>query len=63
MGLTILFVSLSSSVPELTSYRVEGTSMSIPREEDAAKAWYGQLVFLENQFTDHVCLSLSSQIL
>ena len=31
--------------------------------EGAAKAWYGQLVSLENQFTDQVCaLRLSRQI-
>ena len=32
------------------------------REEGAAKAWYGPLVSLENQLTDHVsALSLSFQ--
>ena len=37
----------------------EGALMSIP-----AKAWYGQLVSLENQLNDHVsALSLSWQIL
>ena len=35
----------------------EGASMYIPRGKGVAKAWYGQFVSLENQFTaDHVWL-------
>ena len=45
----------------------EGASMSTPGGgggEGAAKAWYGQLISLENHFTDNVsALSLSCQIL
>ena len=42
----------------------EGASMYIPRGKGVAKAWYGQFVSLENQFTDHVSASsFSCQIL
>ena len=42
----------------------EGPPRQSLGREGAVKAWYGQLVSLENQFTDNVsALSLSCQIL
>ena len=65
LGLLSWFVSSSSSIPELTCHGVErGLHVNACGGEGVAKAWYGQLVSLENQFTDHVsALSLSWQIL
>ena len=65
VGLLSSFVSSSSSIPELTCHGVgRGLDVNPCGGEDVAKAWYGQLVSLENQLTDHVsALSLSWQIL
>ena len=55
LGLLSWFVSSSSSIPELTCHGVErGLHVNPCGGEGVAKAWYGQLVSLENQFTDHV---------
>ena len=62
LGLLSWFVSSSSSIPELTCHAC--LHVNPCGGEGVAKAWYGQLVSLENQFTDHVsALSLSWQIL
>ena len=65
LGLLSWFVSSSSSIPELTCHGVErGLQVNPCGGEGVAKAWYGQLVSLENQLTDHAsALSLSWQIL
>ena len=58
VGLPSWFVPSSSSIPELTCMGWEGVNPC--GGEGVAKAWYGQLVSLENQLTDHVsALSLS----
>ena len=65
VGLLSCFFSSSSSIPELACHGVgRGLHVNPCGGEGVTKAWYGQLVSLENQFTDHVsALSLSWQIL
>ena len=51
------FVPSSSSIPGLTCHGVgRGLHVNPCGAEGVAKAWYGQLVPLENQSTDHMCL-------
>ena len=55
VGLLSWFVPSSSSIPKLTCHGVgRGLHINPCGGEGVAKAWYGQLVSLENQLTDHM---------
>ena len=56
-GIAVLVCPMVKLNPELTCHGVErGLHVNPCGGEGVAKAWYVQLVSLENQFSDHMCL-------